>query len=239
MKAPPKESVMKHRFRRHLLQGLAGQLIWWFVYHRLAVLADWFTYALLPLARRSHLGAAGEFFVFKSPKVLLLPTLIVFTWGIFSTSLPAIRPMGEILVFMFGYHMLSGRSSPIQKLRSVASTDPASVDVEMPVNNTIDETEVGIAVSPIAAPILAVPGTIATAMSFLAGGKPSDILITLASFRMLWVITYFLFIKGQRIVRFIGDEALRVVTRMMGLRLAVMGIQMVIHGIHSAAEMTF
>jgi multiple antibiotic resistance protein len=70
-------------------------------------------------------------------------------------------------------------------------------------------------------------------MSFVAEGKPSDILITLASFLMLCVITYFLFINGQRIVRFIGDETPRVVSRMMGLPLVVMGIQIVIQGIHS------
>ncbi|MGK0455853.1 MAG: multiple antibiotic resistance protein [Zhongshania aliphaticivorans] len=162
---------------------------------------------------------------------------------LFSISLPAFRVTGGILVFMIGYHMLNGRRSPIQKPHVAEPTDPAAADAEMPAANTIDgkidDAQLGIAVSPLATPILAGPGTIATAMSFVAGGKPSDILITLASFLVLCVITYFLFINGQRIVRFIGDEALRVVTRMMGLLLAVMGTQMVIHGIHSASQMTF
>jgi multiple antibiotic resistance protein len=140
---------------------------------------------------------------------------------------------------MIGYHMLSGRRSPIQKPRAVAATEPTKADVEIPDEDTIDDAQLGIAVSPLATPILAGPGTIATAMSFVAEGKPIDILITLSSFLMLCVITYFLFINGQRIVRFIGDEALRVVTRMMGLLLAVMGTQMVIHGLYSASQMTF
>ncbi|MGZ0655487.1 MarC family protein [Coraliomargarita sp. W4R72] len=187
------------------------------------------------IALKSLIIAFGIIFVFTVAGSLI--------FELFSISLPAFRITGGILVFMIGYHMLSGRRSPIQKPRAVVSTDPAKVDVEIPAeipaDNTIDDAQLGIAVSPLATPILAGPGTIATAMSFVAGGKPIDMLITLASFLMLCVITYFLFINGQRIVRFIGDEALRVVTRMMGLLLAVMGTQMVIHGLYSASKMTF
>ena len=68
--------------RLYLLQGVTGLLVWWLVYQRLAPLAAWFTYSLLPLKRGSHLGAAVEFFVYESPKVLLLLTLIVFAVGI-------------------------------------------------------------------------------------------------------------------------------------------------------------
>ena len=68
--------------RAYLLLGVAGLLIWWLVYQRLAPFAAWFTYSLLPLTRGSHLGAAVEFFVYESPKVLLLLTLIVFAVGI-------------------------------------------------------------------------------------------------------------------------------------------------------------
>lgn len=166
-----------------------------------------------------------------------------YIFELFSISLPAFRITGGILVCLIGYHMLNGRRSPIQKSHAATDTNPADGDTETPSKKPpkgkIDDTQLGIAVSPLSTPILAGPGTIATAMSFAAGGKPIDILITLASFFLLCVITYFLFINGQRIVRFVGDEALRVVTRMMGLLLAVMGTQMVIHGIYSASQMTF
>jgi len=67
---------------RYVLLGLTGLLVWWFIYRSLAVAAAWFTYSLLALPHGSHLGAAVEFFVFESPKVLLLLTLIVFGVGI-------------------------------------------------------------------------------------------------------------------------------------------------------------
>jgi uncharacterized membrane protein YraQ (UPF0718 family) len=68
--------------RTYLLQGVAGLLIWWLVYANLASFAAWFTYSLCGLAKGSHVGAAVEFFVYESPKVLMLLTLIVFGVGI-------------------------------------------------------------------------------------------------------------------------------------------------------------
>lgn len=67
---------------QYLPWGFAGLALWWLLYHSLAPFAAWFTYSLLSLAHGSHLGATVEFFVFESPKVLMLLTLIVFGVGI-------------------------------------------------------------------------------------------------------------------------------------------------------------
>ncbi len=66
----------------YLLLGAAGLLVWWLVYSSLAPFAAWLTYSLLPLTHGSKLGSAVEFFVYESPKVLLLLILIVFAVGI-------------------------------------------------------------------------------------------------------------------------------------------------------------
>ena len=55
---------------------------WWILYRQLAGIADWVTYSLFGLARSTHLGSAVEFFVFETPKVLMLLTLVVFGVGI-------------------------------------------------------------------------------------------------------------------------------------------------------------
>ena len=68
--------------RRYVLLGLGGLVAWWLLYRSLASFAAWFTYSLLTLPRGSHLGAAVEFFVYESPKVLMLLTLVVFGVGI-------------------------------------------------------------------------------------------------------------------------------------------------------------
>ena len=83
-------------------------------------------------------------------------------------------------------------------------------------------------------PILAGPGTIASAMSFVADGTMPELVTTLIAFLLLCVLTYIFFVAGERFVRFIGESAIKVVTRMMGLILAVIGTQMVIAGIGGA-----
>jgi uncharacterized membrane protein YraQ (UPF0718 family) len=55
---------------------------WWLIYRQLAPVAAWATYALLGLDQGTHLGGAVEFFLFDTPKVLMLLTLVVFGVGV-------------------------------------------------------------------------------------------------------------------------------------------------------------
>lgn len=82
MAAPVPVAPYTARGRNYFLWGIAALAVWWLVYGSLAPLAAWFTYTLWGLAKGSHLGAAVEFFVYESPKVLMLLTLIVFGVGI-------------------------------------------------------------------------------------------------------------------------------------------------------------
>ncbi len=65
--------------------GLPALLAWGMLYHHLAALAGWFTYGLLGLARGGHLASAVEFFVYETPKVLMLLVLVVFFVGVIRT----------------------------------------------------------------------------------------------------------------------------------------------------------
>jgi uncharacterized membrane protein YraQ (UPF0718 family) len=78
----PVTTVRRPRLGRYVLSGMAVLAVWWIIYRSLASFATWFAYSLLTLPRGSHLGAAVEFFVFESPKVLMLLTLVVFGVGI-------------------------------------------------------------------------------------------------------------------------------------------------------------
>jgi uncharacterized membrane protein YraQ (UPF0718 family) len=78
----PVTTVPKPTLGRYVLPGLVGLVAWWLVYRSLATSAAWFTYSLLTLPHGSHLGATVEFFVYESPKVLMLLTLVVFGVGI-------------------------------------------------------------------------------------------------------------------------------------------------------------
>ncbi len=143
----------------------------------------------------------------------------------FGISLPAFRITGGILVFLIGYHMLQGAPS--------AMHHPSDGDQARSL-----EVELSVAVSPLAMPILAGPGTIATAMNFSSGEGVLPIATTVLAFALLCIITYYFFIYGQKLITYIGDSAVNVVTRMMGLILAVIGIQMLVDGIIGAFHLS-
>ncbi len=140
---------------------------------------------------------------------------------LFGITLPAFRIAGGILVALVGFQMLHGEQSKIH--------NPSYKE-----NMDAKEAELSIAISPLAMPILAGPGTITTAMNYSATGKLSGIVITIVTFAVLCVITYVFFIFGHGLVKFIGKNGIKVVTRLMGLILTVIGTQMVIQGIHGA-----
>jgi multiple antibiotic resistance protein len=93
-----------------------------------------------------------------------------------------------------------------------------------------------ISVSPLAVPILAGPGTISTGMNYAAAGGWLEIIITISAFAILCIITYLFFISGQRIVSLIGSKGISIITRVMGLILAVIGTQLVIAGVYDAVR---
>lgn len=143
---------------------------------------------------------------------------------LFGISLPAFRITGGLLVGLIGFHMLQGNHSSVHHL---GKED----------NQKCREAALSVAVSPLATPILAGPGTIATAMNFSAQGGLGGMAVTIATFAVLCVITYLFFVFGKRFVAFIGPGALGVITRMMGLILAVIGVQMVIEGLLGAFKL--
>ncbi len=61
--------------------GVLGFLIWYAVYKQLEPFSNFFAYSLLGLERGSHLGGAIQFFVYDTPKVMMLLTLVVFVIG--------------------------------------------------------------------------------------------------------------------------------------------------------------
>ena len=143
---------------------------------------------------------------------------------LFGITLPALRLAGGILVFMVGYHMLQGNSSTLH------STSP---------NNSKDKTEEAssdndIAISPLALPILAGPGTIATAMNYSASGGFTNIVVTISSFAILCLITLVCFLYGQKLIAKVGKSGIAITTRLMGLILTIIAMQMFIQGVHDA-----
>jgi multiple antibiotic resistance protein len=144
---------------------------------------------------------------------------------LFGLALPAFQITGGILVALIGYQMLQGNQSSVHQL--------SDKDTQASKNAAL-----GVAVSPLAMPIMGGPGTIATAMNFSAQGGIVAMATTITAFAILCVITYVLFISGKKFVAFIGAGALGVITRLMGLILAAIGVQMLITGINGAFKIS-
>jgi len=61
---------------------IAALIAWWLVYQSLPQVAHYLTYSFFGLSEGSHLAAAVEFFIYDTPKVLMLLTIVVFGVGI-------------------------------------------------------------------------------------------------------------------------------------------------------------
>jgi multiple antibiotic resistance protein len=169
---------------------------------------------------RKQVAAKSVLTAFVLIAVFALLGKLIFS--LFGITLPAFRIMGGILVALIGYRMLHGEQSTVQQPRGDHQ-------------QSNDEAALSVAVTPLAIPILAGPGTIATAMNFATGG-PVEIGITIGACAVLCVITYAFFVYGQALVRFLGKSGLNVVTRIMGLILGVIGVQMLIAGVAGAVH---
>jgi len=141
-------------------------------------------------------------------------------FAVFGITLPAFRIAGGMLVGLVGFHLLQGQESSVHT--------PTAED-----NEKSRDAALGIAISPLAMPILAGPGTIATAMNYTADATLPELLRTLSSLALVCALTWLAFVSGDSLVRFLGHNAIKVVTRLMGLVLAVIGVQMIIVGVRA------
>ena len=137
-------------------------------------------------------------------------------FSIFGITLPAFRIAGGLMIGMIGYHMLQGEQSSFHT--------PSDDDNKNSRNAVLD-----MAITPLGIPLLAGPGTIATAMNFAAESSFVEIVNVLSAFGLMCVITFAAFVGGQWFSNVLGQNGIKVISRLMGLILAVIGVQMLIY----------
>jgi len=162
-------------------------------------------------------------------KSIITAFVIVFLFSVggnlifrlFGIRLPAFRIAGGILIFAIAFELLNGKKSHQHHLR-----DEETDEIEDPT---------AIAVTPLGIPILAGPGTITTAMSFV-GNRTNwpNISIVIAIFLIMCLITYVFFIYSDKILSKLGLSWISLLSRLMGLILAVIAVQMMLEGIRQA-----
>ena len=134
-----------------------------------------------------------------------------YIFELFGLTIPAFKITGGILIFYIGFQMLMSQKS---KIHSSDSEDKSN-----------------IAISPLAIPILAGPGTIVAAMNNVTNASFVHIGIIISIFALMIYLTYLAFSFSDLIVKKIGTNLISVIGKLMGLVLSIIGTGMVIDGI--------
>ncbi|MEN8816453.1 MAG: MarC family protein [Nonlabens sp.] len=159
--------------------------------------------------QRINLKAVIVAFIIVSVFVLLGN----YIFDLFGITIPAFKITGGILIFFVGFQMLQSKKSNIKRLKTV----------------NYDEN---IAISPLAIPILAGPGTIVTATNFVANTTSYiNIAVILIVFALMCLLNYIAFSLSDVIAKKIGDNVISVIGKLMGLIIAIIGTSMVISGL--------
>lgn len=140
-----------------------------------------------------------------------------YIFALFEITIPAFKITGGILIFFVGLEMLMSKKSSIKHPGEVSQNE-------------------NLAISPLAIPILAGPGTIVTAMNFVTNADYLRIAIVILIFGVMVWLTYIFFSLSDYIVRKLGNNIIAVIGKLMGLILAIIGTGMFIRGIKLAFD---
>lgn len=154
---------------------------------------------------------------------------------LFGITLPAFQITGGILLFVVGMHMLNGRNSSVQH--------PSTGSHKREVQKKVENADEDVAISPLAMPILAGPGTISTAMNFVGASTKMNPVVHIATvvaiFAIMCLISFIFFVSAEKLVAFVGKGMINIISRIMGLILAVISVQMLIAGLNNALHMYY
>lgn len=144
---------------------------------------------------------------------------------LFGITLPAFKLGAGYLVFFIGYHMVTG--SPASHGAQKASEG----DLESTLQQKLD-----MAISPLGIPILAGGGVISTAITFSATDGFEGLVAVIVGFGIIMIITYYFFISGDAIEKRLGKSGITALTKIMGLILLTIGVQIFLGGLSGALD---
>lgn len=135
-------------------------------------------------------------------------------------SMPAFRVAGGALLFLTAIDMLFERRTKRREDRAEAATEESGEDDDDP------------SVFPLAIPLIAGPGAIASVI-LLTGEKPgAEGLITVLAITALTLVVMALTLQASGYLeRVIGKVGINVITRLLGMLLAALSVQFILDGL--------
>ncbi len=166
-------------------------------------------------------------------KSTIVATIIIFafafggSWllGAMHISIDAFRAAGGVLLFLIALDMVFEKRTERRENRA---------DAVLAADETPEDPD-DISVFPIGIPMIAGPGTIATAMFYMSDvtGWSGRIAI-LSALAVNLVLVLIIFLAAVPIVRAMGESVAGALTRILGVILAALSIQLLIDGIKGA-----
>ena len=163
-------------------------------------------------------------FILLLVAMLIGPQLLLF----FGISLPALKIAGGAVVIAMGWNLLNQKSSS-----NKSDDDSAGIT---------DATASNNAFFPLTLPLTAGPGSIATAISVVAGyqdGRALNLLNelpavigTLAALLLLSIVIYIVYRESSGIQRLLGPAGTNAVMRLFAFILLAIGVQILLGGLN-------
>jgi len=165
------------------------------------------------MAIRSVLIASGILFLFAAFGEAFL--------GALGISLDAFRIAGGIMLFLIALEMVFEKRTQRREHRAQeVSQDPEHED---------------ISVFPMAIPMIAGPGSIASAMLLMSRSEGMEqSLVVLAALALILLLTLIALLLAAPIMRLVGPKVEAMVTRLLGVILAALAAQFVIDGVRAS-----
>ena len=133
-------------------------------------------------------------------------------------SLASFRIAGGIMLFFIAIDMVFERRTERRSKRAEAIERTPEVE--------------DISVFPMAMPMIAGPGSIASAMLWVSRAEtPVHIVIVLAAITVVMLLTFVTLLAAGPLMRLIGDKVEAAITRILGVILAALAAQFVIDGL--------
>lgn len=154
--------------------------------------------------------------------VILLLFLITgnFIFHAFGITVDALRVAGGIIIFGIGYKLVIGKSTHSHALHDEEHKDAVNKD--------------DVSITPLGIPLIAGPGTIATVMSLSTerGNQLSHSISVFIAFTLILLLTYVIFYYSSWINEKLNQTELAVITRLMGLIITVIAVEMIVSGLN-------
>jgi multiple antibiotic resistance protein len=145
--------------------------------------------------------------------------------GALGISLDAFRIAGGVMLFLIAFEMVFEKRTQRREDRAQKIIDTPEIE--------------DVSAFPMAMPMIAGPGTIASVMLLQAGSAGIDqTLVVLAALGSILLLTLIALLAAGPLMRLLGQRIEAVITRLLGVVLAALAAQFVIDGLVGAFEIS-